>query len=167
MANYGEYRAVHMDTHQTCCGAEHHTHQTIEAALRCGDRQWGENWGGMIIGTMAELVDYEDQRAKGMTWTERQKQIYLAGRMSMDRQKHLESIPGWTWTPATSPLPESRGIMQIEASLLVEIGLLGQSVSASSATPEQQRQMESQMQGITKLATLLEFAHDDRRPIEQ
>ena len=74
MANYGEYRAVHMDTHQTCCGAEHHTHQTIEAALRCGDRQWGENWGGMIIGTMAELVDYEDQRAKGMTWTERQKQ---------------------------------------------------------------------------------------------
>jgi len=83
---YGIYTLSHNE-----CGGE------------CLTQESAEYYASLIAQEMApKSTSAKRTEAELIAWMNSHRRMYAEGRLSADKIQNLESIPGWTWTQATS-----------------------------------------------------------------
>jgi len=74
-----------------------------ECVGECLTQESAEYYASLIAQEMApKSTSAKRTEAELIVWMNSHRRMYAEGRLSADRIQKLESIPGWTWTQATS-----------------------------------------------------------------
>jgi hypothetical protein len=74
-----------------------------ECVGECLTQESAEYYASLIAQEMApKSTSAKRTEAELIAWMNSHRRMYAEGRLSADKIQKLESIPGWTWTQATS-----------------------------------------------------------------